>query len=129
MVTEAATGEAPAVSDSAASARANRVPRAVGKLAGFLLTIVPVDHLLRLASCHIDHAPAIEVKALGVRIVDDVAGILLLPRGEVSGDAVPVAQIRVDQPVDELADLAFDLLRRVRHDLALKLLCSTASQL
>ena len=36
------------------------------------------------------------------------------------GDTLPMPQISVDHPVDQLADLPLDLLRRVCHDLPLE---------
>ena len=44
------------------------------------------------------------------------------PLGQVLVHDLPVAELGPDEPVDQLVDLALDLLRRVRHDLLLELL-------
>ena len=42
-----------------------------------------------------------------------VRGMRWPPLREVFRDVLPLPQVGVDQPVDELADLALDLLRRI----------------
>ena len=107
----------------------NCVARAIREITRFLLAIVAVDHLLCLAADRVDHAPAIEVKPFGVGVGDELSGILLAPFGEVRGHSLPVLEIRVDHPVDQLAHLPLYLLRRISHDLALEgLLHATAVQ-
>ena len=51
---------------------------------------------------------------------DDLVAILPPALGEVRGYRLPLPKVRGDQPVDQLADLALDLLRRVGNDLLLE---------
>ena len=70
---------------------------------------------------------AIVVEAARVVVADDAVAVLAAALGEVLGDGLPLPQVRVDQPVDQLADLALDLLRRVGDDLLLEPLLHPAA--
>ena len=85
------------------------------------LLVVPIDHPLRLAADGVDHARAVVVKLSGV-FADDPIAVLAAALGEMRGDRLPLPEVRGHQPVDQLADLALDLLRRIGDDLLLEAL-------
>ena len=68
---------------------------------------------LSLPAYRINHAPAVEVEALRIGVVDDLPRVLLAALRQVAGHALPVPEVRIDEPVDQLADLALNLLGRV----------------
>ena len=60
-------------------------------------------------------------------LADDPVAVFAPAIGEMAGDALPLPEIGVDQPVHQLADFPFDLLRRVGDDLLLESLLHAAA--
>ena len=109
---------------AAAAATALRAPSASSlRLAP---PIVGVDHPLRFAADRVDQTRPVVMELPRV-VADDPVLVLAAALGEVRGHALPLAEVGVDQPVDQLADLALDLLRRVGHDLLLEALLHRGS--
>ena len=107
--------------------RGHGVPRPVRQLLGFAAAVVGIDDLLRFAGDRVDHARAVVVEPRPALAADDPILVLTLPFGQVRGHRLPLPQIGLDQPVDQLADLALDLLRRVGHHLLLEPLLDPAA--
>ena len=82
--------------------------------------------LLRLATHRLDQPRAVVVKTAGV-VADDAILVLTAPFGQMLRHVLPLPQVRIDQPVHQLADLALDLLRRVGDDLLLEALLHPAA--
>ena len=101
------------------------VAGALGNLLRLALLVVRIHHTLRLTAHRIDEARAVVVEPPRV-LADDAVAILAAAVGEMRRDALPLPQVHLDQPVDELGDLAFDLLRRVGDDLLFERLLDAA---
>ena len=104
----------------------DRVSRAVGELARFAPAIVRLDDRLRRAADGLDHAPPLVVERTRVVVVlvlaDDAIAERAASIGQVLRDPLPLAEVGVDQPVDQVVHALLDLLRRVGDDLPLEAL-------
>ena len=110
---------------AAAAATALRAPSASSLR--LPLPVVGIDDALRFAADRVDQARAVVVKPRPPVVADDALAVLAPALGQVAGDRLPLPQVGVDEPVDELADLLLDLLRRVGDDLLLEALLHAAA--
>ena len=107
--------------------RRNRVSRIVCKVAGFLASIERVDDLLRLAADRFNEAASIGVESTGFTVSNNAITILAAALGQVLRDVLPLAQVGINEPVDQLTNFALDLLRRIGDDLLLECLLNPAA--
>ena len=105
------------------------VARPVREQARLAPAIVGIDDLLRRAADGLDHPPPLVMERPRLVVVgaarhggltDDAVLELAAPIGEVTRDPLPLPEVLVDDPVDQLVDALLDLLRRVGDDLALE---------
>ena len=125
IVTIVPSPSAPAPT-AAAAATAFRAPSASS--ARLAASIVGIDDLAASPGPTASiRRRAVVVEARASVVADDPILVLAAALGQMVGDALPLPQVGVDQPVDQLADLAFDLLRRVGDDLLLEPLLHAAA--
>ena len=97
--------------------RRHGVARALGESRGLAVAVVAVDHALGFAPDRVDQARALDMEGRRLGIADDPIAVLAAALGQVRRDLLPLPEVGVDEPVDQLAHATLDLARRVGDDL------------
>ena len=98
---------------AAAAATALRAP--FGQRRGLPLPIEAVHHALRLPADRLDQARALDVEGGDLGVADDALTVLLTALGQVRRDLLPLPEVGVHHPVDQLRHEALDLARARRR--------------
>ena len=96
--------------------------RRVGNLLRFAPPVVAVDDALRFAADRVEQPGPVLVEAAGAAVAAEHAlAMFALARRQPRRHRLPLAEVLVDEPVDELGDPPLDLARRIADDLLLEL--------
>ena len=89
---------------------------------GFPLLVVGVDDALGLAAHMVDHPRAVGMKGPDVRRAQRRRRVVADAARDRGGYRLPLAEVLIDQPIDQLRDAPLDLPRRIRNDPLLEFL-------